>query len=186
MLIILSTELNTSYDDNNLQLPWNVVPPELIVELTQVEVVEQNTTAAAYLEESCEFGVNSMKKQVTRILMELQPAVYDSGDFGREISHGIANGYVLVKNKNKLMKFVLQIIKTPQNIFKNFHFKFLNFFYIPVPISDKRIHEPRKDSLEQPSRITQLKSETLEYLGDNVTMSCTLLKKKKKCWSKST
>ena len=64
--------------------------------------------------------------------MELQPAVYDSSDFGRETSHGIANEYVLVKNKNKLMKFVLQIIKTPQNIFKNFHFKFPKFFYIPI------------------------------------------------------
>ena len=78
------------------------------------------------------------------------------------------------------MKFVLQIIKTPQNIFKNFHFKFLKIFYIPI--ADKRIHEPRKDSLEQPSRITRIKSETLEYLGGNVTMSCILLKKKK-CWS---
>ena len=107
--------------------------------------------------------------------MELQPAVYDSGDFGRETSHGIANEYVLVKNKNKLMKFVLQIVKSPQNIFKNFHFKFLKFFYIPIV--DKRIHEPKKDSLEQLSRITQLKSETLEYLGGNVTMCCTLLKK---------
>ena len=77
-----------------MQLHWNVVPPELIVELTQVEVVEQNITAVAYLEESSEFGVNSMKKQVTRILDGIQPAVYDSGDFGRETSHGIANEYV--------------------------------------------------------------------------------------------
>ena len=113
--------------------------------------------------------------------MGLQPAVYDSGNFGSETSHGIANEYVLVQNKNKLTKFVLQIIKTPENIFKNFHFKFLKFFYISF--ADKRIHEPRKDPLEQPSRITQLESETLEYLGGNVTMSCTLLKKK--CWSKS-
>ena len=66
--------------------------------------------------------------------MELQPAVYDSGDFGRETSHGIANEYVLVKNKNKLTKFVLQIMKTPQNIFEN-HFKFLKFLY--KPIADK-------------------------------------------------
>ena len=38
--------------------------------------------------------------------MELQPGVYDYGDFGRETSHGIADEYVLVRNKNKLMKFV--------------------------------------------------------------------------------
>ena len=90
-----------------MQLHWNVVPPKLIVELTEVEVVKQNITTAAYLEESSEFGVNSMKKQVSRISNGVA-AVYDSGDFGREISHGIANKYVLVKNKNKLMKFVLQ------------------------------------------------------------------------------
>ena len=69
--------------------------------------------------------------------MELQPAVYDSGDFGRETSYSIAYEYVLVKNKNKLMKFVLQITKTPQTSFKNFHFKFLKFFYILIAV--KRI-----------------------------------------------
>ena len=67
---------------------------------------------------------------------------------------------------------MLQIIKTPENIFKNFHFRFLNFFCRFT--ANKRIHELRKDSPEQPSRITQLESETLEYLGSNVTMSCTL------------
>ena len=72
-----------------------------------MEVVEQNITTAAYLEESSEFRVNGMKKQVTRILNGVA-AVYDSGDFGRETSHGITNEYLLVKNKNKLMKFVLQ------------------------------------------------------------------------------
>ena len=41
---------------------------ELIVELTEVEVVKQNISTAAYLKESSEFGVNSMKKQVTKIL----------------------------------------------------------------------------------------------------------------------
>ena len=70
---------------------------------------------------------------MTRIL---QPAVYDSGDFGRETGHGIANECVLVKNKNKPMKFVLQIMKTSQHIFEN-HFKFLKIFY--VRIADKYV-----------------------------------------------
>ena len=139
--------------------------------------MEQNITAAADFEES------SLKNKSLEFWMELQPAVYDSCDFESETSHGIANEYVLVKNKNKLTKFVLQIIKTPENIFKNFHFKFLKFFYISI--ADNRIHEPRKNSLKQPRKITQLESETLEYLGGNMTMSCTLLKKKK-CCSKST
>ena len=87
----------------------------------------------------------------------------------------MANEYVLVKNKNKLMKFVLQILKTPQNIFKNLHFKFLKIFTYLLLIS---MHEPRKDSPEQHSRITQTESETLEYLGGNETTPCTKLKKK--------
>ena len=90
-----------------MQLHWNVVPLELIVELTEVEVVQQNIITAAYLEENSELGVNSMKKQVTRILDGVV-AVYDLGDFGRETSYGIANEYVLVKDKNKQMKFVLR------------------------------------------------------------------------------
>ena len=135
-----------------------------------MEVVELDITAAANFEES------SLKNKSLEFWMELQPAEYDSGDFGSETSHGIANEYVLVKNKNKMIKFVLQIIKTPENIFKNFHFKFLKFF--GISIADNRIHELRKNSLEQPRRITQLESETLEYLGGNMTMSWTLLKKK--------
>ena len=58
--------------------------------------------------------------------------MYDSSDIGRETRHGIANKYVLVKNKNKLMKFVLQILKTPQNIFENLDFEFLKIFCIPA------------------------------------------------------
>ena len=124
--------------------------------------MKQNIIAAANFEEC------SLKNKSLEFWMELQPAVYDSGDFGSETSNGITNEYVLVKNKNKLVKFVLQIIKTSENIFKNFHFKFLNFFYISI--ADERVHEPRKDSLELPSRITQLESETLKYLGGSVTM----------------
>ena len=69
---------------------------------------------------------------------------------------------------------MLQILKTPQNIFENLDFKFLNFFTYLLLIT---MHEPRKDSPEQLNRITQLKNETLEYLGGNVTMLCTNLKK---------
>ena len=39
------------------------------------------------------------------------------------------------------------------------------------------MYETRKDSPEQPSRITQRESKTLEYLGGNVTMSYAKLKK---------
>ena len=107
--------------------------------------------------------------------MELQPAMYDSGDLGRETSQGISNEYVLVKNKNKLMKFLLQILKTPQNILENLDVIYLNFFTYLLLIS---MHQLRKDSPEQRSRIIQLESKTLEYLGGNVTMPCTKLKKK--------
>ena len=82
-----------------MKLHWNVVPLELIVELTEVEVVEQNVTTAAYLEESSKFGVNSMKRQATRILDGVA-AVYDLCNFGKKTSHGSANEYVVVQNKN--------------------------------------------------------------------------------------
>ena len=68
-----------------------------------------------------------MKNKSLEFWMELQSAVYDSGEFGSETSHGIANELELVKNQNNLMKFTLQIIKTPESIFKNFHLKFLKF-----------------------------------------------------------
>ena len=70
-----------------MQLHWNVIPLELIVELSEVEVVEQNISTAAYLEESSEFGINRTKKQATTILDGVA-AVYDLGDFGRETSQG--------------------------------------------------------------------------------------------------
>ena len=55
-------------------------------------------------------------------------------------------------------------MKTPQNIFKNLHFKFQNFFYV-LHLLLISMYELRKDLPEQPSRIIQLESETLAYLG---------------------